>query len=157
MSRHGAVVVWNREGALFSDHCYSRAHAWLFDGGIQVPASSSPQVVPTPLSLSSAVDPEEAFVASLSSCHMLWFLHLAATGGFIVESYRDEAIGVLATDASGLDWMSVVTLHPHVRFAGPRQPSAEQSLELHHAAHDLCYLARSVRTQVLCEPVYSRD
>src|SRR5262250_1581582 len=101
MAEYKAVVAWDRNGAVFTDSKYSRGHRWIFDGGVEVPASASPHVVPLPHSVAAAVDPEEAFVASLSSCHMLWFLFLAAKRGFVVESYRDEAAGVLAKDSAG--------------------------------------------------------
>lgn len=154
MSEYNVVTEWRREaGAAFLDNRYSRAHRWLFDGGIEVPASSSPQVVPVPLSVEAAVDPEEAFVASLSSCHMLWFLSLAAQMGFIVESYRDEAVGVLAKDSAGKLAMTRVTLHPEVRFNGAAQPDQEQLQALHHTAHDKCFIANSVKTELRCEPV----
>src|SRR5438552_1294740 len=112
MADYKSTVVWNREGAAFTDNHYSRGHRWLFDGGVEVPGSSSPKVVPVPLSVEAAVDPEEAFVASLSSCHMLWFLAIAAKRGFVVDSYRDEAVGVMAKDATGKLAMTTVTLHP---------------------------------------------
>src|SRR6266566_9230286 len=108
MADYKSTVVWNREGAAFTDNRYSRGHRWLFDGGVEVPASSSPHVVPLPLSVAAAVDPEEAFVASLSSCHMLVFLSLAAKRGFVVDSYRDEAIGVLERNGSGKLAMTTV-------------------------------------------------
>lgn len=98
MSEHKTTVIWNRDNARFTDNRYSRGHRWLFDGGIEVPASSCPQVVPPPLSVAAAVDPEEAFVASLSSCHMLWFLSIAAKRGLVIESYRDEAVGAMTPD-----------------------------------------------------------
>src|SRR4029079_14277137 len=101
MSEYRTVVVWSRDGAVFTDNRYSRGHRWLFDGGVEVPASSSPHHVPLPLSVSAAVDPAEAFVVSLSSCHMLWFLSIAARRGFVVDSYRDEATGVMGADATG--------------------------------------------------------
>src|ERR1041385_55953 len=113
-----AEVIWSRDGAVFTDNRYSRGHRWRFDGGVEVPASSSSHVVPLPLSVAAAVDPEEAFVASLSSCHMLWFLSIAARRGFVVESYRDDAVGVLAKDEGGKLTMTRVTLRPDVRFGG---------------------------------------
>ena len=153
MSEYTAIVSWQRNGEVFTDGRYSRAHCWAFDGGIEVPASSSPQVVPLPCSLAAAVDPEEAFVASLSSCHMLWFLSIAAQQGFIVEHYRDEATGVLGKNAEGKLAMTRVTLHPEAQFAGADQPSAGQCAAMHHEAHDQCFIANSVKTEVRCEPV----
>jgi len=153
MSEHTAIVEWSREGATFTDNRYSRGHRWRFDGGVEVMASSSPHSAPIPLSVEAAVDPEEAFVASLSSCHMLWFLTLAARRGFLIESDRDEAVGVLAQDAAGELAMTRVTLRPDVRFGGDRRPTAGDVAALHHEAHDLCFIARSVKTDVRCEPV----
>jgi organic hydroperoxide reductase OsmC/OhrA len=153
MSQYETVVVWDRNGAAFTDNRYSRGHRWLFDGGVEVPASSSPKVVPLPLSVAAAVDPEEAFVASLSSCHMLWFLSAAAKRGFVVDRYRDAAVGVLASDSSGKLAMTVVTLRPGVRFVGARQPTAGELTAMHHEAHEQCFIASSVKTDVRCEPV----
>jgi organic hydroperoxide reductase OsmC/OhrA len=146
------VVSWQRDGAVFVDNQYSRGHLWQFDGGIEVPASASPHVVPAPCSVAAAVDPEEAFVASLSSCHMLWFLSIAAQRGYRVESYRDEAVGLLARESRGRMWMSRVTLRPAVVFGGDRVPSEEEIAAIHHESHDLCFIARSVKTEVRCEP-----
>ncbi len=153
MGEYTAVVSWERDGAAFTDNRYSRAHRWSFDGGIEVPASASPLVVPLPLSTAAAVDPEEAFVAALSSCHMLWFLSIAAKRGVVVESYRDEASGVMARNAAGRLAMTRVTLHPRVAFAAARRPSAEQHAAMHHEAHEQCFLASSVKTDVRCEPL----
>lgn len=152
MSEHRARVEWHRGGAAFTDNRYSRGHAWMFDGGAVVQASSSPSVVPLPMSIASAVDPEEAFVASLSSCHMLWFLSIAAKRGFVVESYDDEALGVMGRDERGKTAITRVTLRPRTRFAGTRVPTAHELEGLHHEAHEECFLANSVRTEVLCEP-----
>ena len=138
--------------AAISDNRYSRGHRWHFDGGVEVPASSSPHVVPLPYSVQAAVDPEEAFVASLSSCHMLWFLSLAAKAGYVVDSYRDEATGVMNRNAEGRMAMTRVTLRPGVRFGGAA-PNSEQLEALHHEAHAQCFIANSVKTEVLCEPV----
>ena len=149
-----AQIHWDRGDAVFTDNRYSRAHRWRFDGGIDVPASSSAQVVRLPFSLEAAVDPEEAFVASLSSCHMLSFLHVAAKRGFRVDRYVDQAGGVLDRDGSGKLAMTVVTLHPEVTFSGDRRPSRAEADELHHQAHEECFIASSVRTDVRCEPVY---
>jgi organic hydroperoxide reductase OsmC/OhrA len=152
MSTYHAAIRWARAGQPFTDRRYSRAHQWQFDG-LSVPGSSSPQVVPLPMSDAAAVDPEEAFVASLSSCHLLWFLDLACRAGWVVDDYRDAASGLLAKDAQGRLAMTVVTLRPAVRFAGERRPDAAEIGRLHHAAHDACFIANSVRTDVRCEPV----
>jgi organic hydroperoxide reductase OsmC/OhrA len=157
MSHYQAVIEWTRDGARFTDNRYSRGHRWRFDGGIEVPASASPQVVPLPMSVAAAVDPEEAFVASLSSCHMLFFLALAAKQGFVVDDYRDEAVGVMAQDAGGKLAMTQVTLHPLVRYGGEKRPAAAEEDALHHAAHEECFIARSVRTVVNCEPIRAPD
>ena len=152
MAKYTSVVEWSRDGAAFTDDRYSRGHRWLFDGGIEVPASSSPHVVPLPLSVVAAVDPEEAFVASLSSCHMLWFLSIAAERGSVVDSYRDEAVGVMGKDASGKLAMTRVTLRPDARFGGDPRPTADEVAVLHHEAHEKCFIASSVKTDVRCEP-----
>jgi len=153
MAKFKSVVEWSRDGAAFTDNRYSRGHRWLFDGGIEVPASSSPHSVPLPLSVAAAVDPEEAFVASLSSCHMLWFLSIAAKRGLVVDSYRDEAVGVLGKDASGKLAMTRVTLRPDVRFSGDPRPTADEVAAMHHEAHEVCFIASSVKSDVRCEPV----
>lgn len=153
MARHVATVEWSRGGAPFTDNRYSRAHVWRFDGGAEVRASASPHVVPAPLSDPAGVDPEEAFVASLSSCHMLWFLSLAAKRGLVVDRYADEAAGVLERDGDGRLAMTRVTLHPAVTFSGPHVPDAVEVRELHERAHHECSIAASVRTEVVCEPV----
>jgi organic hydroperoxide reductase OsmC/OhrA len=153
MSEHLATVHWQRQpGAAFTDNRYQRRHEWRFDGGAVVPGSSSPQSVPLPWSDATAVDPEEAFVAALSSCHLLWFLHLAGKAGWVVDDYRDDAVGVMAKNAEGRVAVTTVTLRPVVRFAGERQPSAEQHDALHHAAHEACYIANSVKSEVFCQP-----
>lgn len=146
-------MLWSRGGAAFTDNRYSRGHRWLFDGGVEVPASSSPQVIPLPMSIAAAVDPEEAFVASLSSCHMLWFLSIAARRGFLVDSYRDEAVGLMAKDLSGKLAMTRVTLHPDALFVGERRPTSDEIIAIHHEAHEQCFIANSVKTEVRCEPV----
>ncbi|MGH7725622.1 MAG: OsmC family protein [Candidatus Eiseniibacteriota bacterium] len=156
MAEYKAVVTWKRDGARFIDNRYSRGHRWQFDGGIEVPASASPHVVPLPMSVAAAVDPEEAFVASLSSCHMLFFLSIAAKRGFVVEAYRDEAVGVLERDASGKMWMARVTLRPEVKFDADSRPSEDVQTAIHHESHDECFIARSVKTDVRCEPIWDR-
>jgi len=155
MSHYTTSVRWERGTQAFLDHRYSRAHVWKFDGGIEVPASSAPSSVPLPLSRAEAVDPEEAFIASLSSCHMLWFLSIAAKQKYLVDSYEDTAVGVLEKNASGKYVMSRVTLRPLILFGGTNLPDREQLMALHHQAHEECYLANSVRTEVLCEPRYA--
>ena len=117
---------------VFTDSRYSRGHVWRFDGGIEVPASSSPSVVPLPLSREDAVDPEEAFVAALSSCHMLTFLTIAAKAGFVVDRYEDEAVGIMTKNANGKLFVSKVTLDPRIAFSGDKRPTPEQIAELHH-------------------------
>lgn len=152
MSAYTATVRWERQGAIFTDSRYSRGHRWEFDGGLTLPASASPQVVRAPFSVAAAVDPEEAFVAALASCHMLWFLSIAAEAGYVVERYCDAAQGIMARDAAGKLAMTVVTLRPQVSFAGERLPTADEHLALHHAAHEACYIASSVKTELRCEP-----
>jgi organic hydroperoxide reductase OsmC/OhrA len=152
MTTHTAEVIWQRAGQKFVDNRYSRRHVLRFDGGIEVAASASPHVVPPPCSAADAVDPEEAFVASLSSCHMLWFLSLAAKRGFVVDRYHDKAEGILEKNAAGRLMMSVVTLRPQVAFSGDSQPSAEELQRLHHLAHEECFIANSVKSEVRCEP-----
>jgi organic hydroperoxide reductase OsmC/OhrA len=152
MSHYTATTHWQRlPGEAFSDNRYHRRHELRFDGGVVVPASSAVSSVPLPYSDPSAVDPEEAFVASLSSCHLLWFLHLAAKAGYVVDHYTDAAVGVMARNAAGKLAMTQVTLRPAVRFSGERCPTAEQHAALHHAAHDECFIANSVTSEVLCE------
>ncbi len=145
------TVEWARNGAAFTDQKYSRAHSWRFDGGAVVPGSSSPHVVPLPMSDASCVDPEEAFVASLSSCHMLWFLSIAARRGFVVDRYTDDAVGVMARNERRKLAITEVTLRPRVRFAGTA-PSVEEHEAMHHKAHDECFIANSVTTTVRAEP-----
>ncbi|MBZ0111733.1 MAG: OsmC family protein [Thermoanaerobaculia bacterium] len=155
MSEYKTEVVWSRDGAAFTDNRYSRGHRWRFDGGIEVPASSSPALIPLPLSIAAAVDPEEAFVVSLSSCHMLWFLSIAAKRGFVVDSYRDQAVGVMAKDSSGKLSMTKVTLRPEAGFAGEKWPTEDDLVAMHHEAHEECFIAHSVKTDVRCEPILS--
>jgi len=151
MSTYTAEIHWQRAGQDFPGNRYSRKHVWKFDGGIEVPASASPHVVPG--SPTDAVDPEEAFVASLSSCHMLWFLFIAARQGYIVDDYSDAAEGVMGKNAKGKVMVAKVTLRPKVSFSGPKNPDAETLHALHHKAHEECYIANSILTAVVCEPV----
>lgn len=152
MAEHTATISWERGDAAFVDNRYSRRHRWEFDGGVQITASSSPHVVPLPYSVEAAIDPEEAFVASLSSCHMLWFLALAAQRGYVVDRYRDAAVGVMGRDAAGKLAMLDVTLRPAVTFVGDERPDEAELSALHHAAHEECFIANSVRTRVHCVP-----
>ena len=154
MAQYTAEVLWLRGEQEFVDGRYSRRHTLRFDGGLEIPGSSSPHVVPVPLSDSSALDPEEAFICSLSSCHMLWFLSIAAKRRFRVDRYFDAAVGTMETSANGKLAMSVVTLRPQVVFSGSPVPTREQIEQMHHMAHDECFIANSVRTEVRCEPVY---
>jgi organic hydroperoxide reductase OsmC/OhrA len=155
MSHYAAETLWERKDADFLDNRYSRRHLLRFDGGLEVPGSSSPSVVPLPMSDASALDPEEAFVSSLSSCHMLWFLTMAVKRKFRVDRYFDAATGVMEKNAEGKVAMTVVTLHPEVTFSGERRPSREELDKLHHDAHEACFIANSVKTEVRCEPVYT--
>lgn len=147
-----ASIEWNRQRATFHDNRYSRAHQWRFDGGAEVPASSSPHIVPLPMSDAAAVDPEEAFVAALSSCHMLWFLSIAAKAGFVVEQYLDNAIGEMRKNADGQLVVDVVTLRPSIQWLGERQPTNAQVNEMHESAHQQCFIANSVKTTVRIQP-----
>ena len=149
MTTYTATIRWSREGAEgFTKGQYSRAHEWAFDGGAVVPASPSPHVVPAPWSDEAGVDPEEAFVAALSSCHMLFFLDFARRGGWTVDSYVDEAEGVLDKRADGKIAMTQVTLHPRVTWSGD-VPDETAIADLHHHAHEACFIANSVTAEVL--------
>jgi len=155
VSVYTAELRWERGSENFLDKSYSRRHRWRFDGGLEVAASASPQIVPVPLADPTAVDPEEAFVASLASCHLLWFLALACERGFCVESYHDRPAGTLALDADGREAMTVVTLQPEVVFTGEKLPSRDEILVIHGAAHERCFIANSVKTDVRCEPRFA--
>jgi organic hydroperoxide reductase OsmC/OhrA len=153
MASYSADLVWERDDQPFIDRKFSRRHEIRFDGGVVVPGSASPHVVRPPMSDPAAVDPEEAFVASLSSCHLLWFIALAANAGFIVDRYEDHAEGVLERNAEGKTSMTSVVLRPRVTFAAGHAPDAAAYEALHHKAHEECYIANSVRTAVSVEPV----
>ena len=153
MSTYQATIQWRRGSDVFTDNRYSRRHDIAFDGGALWVGSSSPQVVALPMSDASAVDPEESFVASLSSCHMLWFLDIARRAGWLVNSYRDDAVGVMARNAEGRMAMSVVTLNPAVEFGGDKHPDVIELNRLHHQAHADCFIANSVKTEVRCVAV----
>jgi organic hydroperoxide reductase OsmC/OhrA len=154
MARYSVEVIWVRGDQNFLDQRYSRRHLLRFDGGIEVAGTSSPHVVPLPLSDPAAVDPEETFVASLSSCHMLWFLSIAAKRGFRIDRYRDNAVGSMRKNADGKLAVTRVTLPPEVAFSGELLPTREQIDAMHHEAHEACYIANSVQSAVGCEPVY---
>ena len=154
MAQHTAEILWLRNEQDFLSNRYSRKHLLRFDGGIEVAGSSSPHVVPLPMSDATAVDPEEVFVASLSSCHMLWFLSIAAKHKFCVDRYSDIAVGVMGKNAEGKMAMLTVTLNPEIQFSGERVPTHDQIKQMHHDAHEECFIANSVKTEVLCEPVY---
>lgn len=143
-----ATIQWESSDDHFPSNRYSRFHTWVFDGGQVIRASSSPDIVPVPMSDASAVDPEEAFVASLSSCHMLWFLSLAAQAGLVVQTYRDEALGEMQRNDLGKPFVGLVTLNPQVTWLGQCEPSREQIADLHHRAHQECFIANSVKTEI---------
>lgn len=152
MSTYQAAISWQRHpNEAFIDAKYSRAHTWSFDGGAIVAASSSPSVVPLPYSVEHHVDPEEAYVASLSSCHMLFFLHFAAKAGLIVESYIDKASGIMARNAHGNMAMVEVTLKPQITWQHPQRVNEKVLSELHHQAHCACFIANSVNTLIKIE------
>ena len=151
MQTFNANVVWKRGDQPYADSRYSRAHTWNFDGGLEVPASSSPLSVPVPMSDPAALDPEEALVAAVSSCHMLFFLAFAAKGGFVVDQYLDSAEGILDKNADGKMAMVRFILRPAIAFSGERRPDAAELDALHHAAHEHCYIANSIKAEVVVE------
>ena len=148
MSEHKATIRWTQSQGDFLKGTYSREHTWTFDGGMTVQASSSPAAVRVPFSNPANVDPEEAFVASLSSCHMLTYLYVASRKGFEISSYEDEAVGVMTKNERGVPWVSTVTLHPRITYAGSKMPTPEEVNQMHHAAHEGCFIANSVKTDV---------
>jgi organic hydroperoxide reductase OsmC/OhrA len=150
MSSHHVTVDWTLDGD-FAARRYSRAHVLRFEGGLEVPGSASPSIVPAPFSKLDAVDPEAAFVASLAACHMLWFLDFAARAGFVATAYQDAAEGVLAKNGEGKTAMTRVTLRPRVTFAGSPTPARAELETLHHQAHDACFIANSVKTEVVVD------
>jgi len=150
MSEHKAAVRWKLAGdaEAFLEGRYSREHTWTFDGGLTVPASPSPGVVPAPYSNPAHVDPEEAYVAAISSCHMLTFLYVAMREGFLVLSYEDDAVGVMRKNERGAIWVSAVTLSPRIVYGGDKRPTEADVDHLHHAAHEQCFIANSVKTEI---------
>jgi organic hydroperoxide reductase OsmC/OhrA len=152
MSEHRATCKWKLGDGDFARGRYTREHDWTFDGGMRVQASASPSVVPAPMSNPSYIDPEEAFVASLSSCHMLTFLFVASRKGFVVTSYEDDAVGTMSKNAEGVPWVSTVVLRPRVVYGGDKRPTPDEEHALHEAAHHGCFISQSVKTEVKVEP-----
>jgi organic hydroperoxide reductase OsmC/OhrA len=144
---HKAGIRWELDGD-FARGAYARAHRWQFDGGAEVPGSASPDIVPPPHSDPTAVDPEEAFVASIASCHMLWFLDLARRAGHEVLAYSDDAVGAMTRTPEGAYWISRVDLNPMVVWAEPVPDPAAQA-DLHHKAHKACFIANSVKSEIV--------
>jgi organic hydroperoxide reductase OsmC/OhrA len=151
VSEYKATIEWARNSADFDYRTYNRTHMLSFEGGIRVPGSAAPGNIPPTAASAPGVDPEQAFVASLSSCHMLWFLHLASQAKLVVDRYVDQASGVLEKDVKGRMAMTRVLLRPVVAFTG-KAPSAEEHARLHERAHDKCFIANSVKTEVVVEP-----
>jgi Predicted redox protein, regulator of disulfide bond formation len=150
MSEYRAKISWKSDAPeMFTKNRYSRGHVWEFDEGVTVPASSSPHVVRLPFSNSAAVDPEEALVAAASSCHMLTLLWLAGNDGFRIDSYTDTAVGEMTADENGSQWISKITLDPQIEWAGDKLPSSQEIAELHHNAHKQCYIANSIKADVI--------
>ena len=154
MAEHKATVRWTLPGnaEAFLKGRYSREHTWTFDGGVTVPASPAPSVVPVPYSNPAAVDPEEAYVASIASCHMLTFLYVAMREGFVVERYEDDAVGVMRKNERGAIWVAAVTLHPRIVYGGEKRPTAADVDHLHQLAHEQCFIASSVKTEITVAP-----
>ena len=148
MSEHKAAICWKRTQPDFIKGKYSREHTWTFDGGVTVPASPSPSVVPAPYSNPAHVDPEESFVAAVSSCHMLTFLYVASKQGFQLDSYEDEAVGVMTKNEQGVSWISLITLHPKIVYSGPKLPTPADEEHVHHLAHTQCFISNSIKTEV---------
>ena len=154
MANYLAKISWAKgKEEDFVDNKYCRGHSWEFDGGLVVQASSSPHIVPSPYSVEANVDPEEAFVASLSSCHMLFFLSVAAKKKFVVERYTDNAVGMMTKDQDNKMSMTEVILRPKVEFSGERQPTIEQLEKMHHQSHEQCFIANSVKTDISIEMI----
>ena len=147
--KYTAITTWTKAAAEnFVDGKYSRVHQWNFDGGMNLNASASPHVVPVPMSDPAFIDPEEAFIASLSSCHLLFFLFYCSRQKYVVTHYEDRAEGLMGKGEDGKEQMLNVTLHPVVQFENDKAPSNEALSHLHELAHDSCYIANSVKTKV---------
>ncbi|MEQ1862566.1 MAG: OsmC family protein [Chthoniobacteraceae bacterium] len=149
---HTATIRWKLTSPDFLRGKYSREHTWTFDGGATIPASPAPSVVPAPWSNPAHVDPEEAFVASVASCHMLTFLWLAGRAGFVVETYEDTAAGTMSKDARGVPWVSTITLRPRIGWSAEKVPAPDELAKLHHTAHEQCFIANSIKTEVTVAP-----
>jgi organic hydroperoxide reductase OsmC/OhrA len=154
MSEHTATIRWQRTSPDFLKGRYSREHTWAFDGGVTISASASPSVVPAPWSNPACVDPEEAYVASISSCHMLTFIYLAGRQGFQVDSYEDEAVGVMSKNENGIPWISSVTLRPKIAYSGDKLPAPADQERLHHLAHEQCFIANSIKTRITVTGIF---
>lgn len=152
MSNHLATVAWSLAATVTPDDFrrgkYSREHTWAFDGGVTLPASPSPSVVPKPWSNPAHVDPEEAFVASVASCHMLTYLWVASKQGFLIAAYQDAAVGTMTKNEKGVMWISSIVLHPAITYAGEKRPTPAEETTLHHQAHEQCFIANSVKTGI---------
>lgn len=156
MAEHKAMIRWALpagDGQAFLKGRFSRAHTWTFDGGLTVPASAAPSVIPAPFSDPAGVDPEEAYVAAIASCHMMSFLYVAMRAGFTVERYEDDAVGVMRKNEGGAIWVGAVTLRPRIAFGGSRHPTPAEVDRLHQRAHEECFIANSVKTAVTVEPI----
>jgi organic hydroperoxide reductase OsmC/OhrA len=153
MHTYEATIAWSRGEQKFTDNRYSRGHRWSFDGGAQVQASSSPYVVPLPMSVEAGVDPEEALVAATASCHMLFFLSIAARKGFVVDRYVDRASAVMGKICDGKVAVTRITLRPEIAFGGERAPTRQEVDEIHHESHEQCFIANSLKSEVVIEPV----
>jgi organic hydroperoxide reductase OsmC/OhrA len=155
MAEHKAMIRWasSEDGEAFLKGRFSRAHTWTFDGGLTVPASAAPSVIPAPFSDPAGVDPEEAYVAAIASCHMMSFLYVAMRAGFVVERYEDDAVGAMRKNGRGAIWVGAVTLRPRIDFGGGTRPTPAEVAQLHHRAHEQCCIANSVKTEITVEPV----
>ena len=150
MSTYIAKISWKNDSPdTFTRNRYTRGHTWSFDGGIDVPASSSPHAVRLPYSVEAAVDPEEALVAAAASCHMMTFLWVAANKGFVIDSYEDNAVGDLTAGDDGKQWISKITLDPQIAWSGETLPTAADISYMHHAAHEGCYIANSIKSEIV--------
>jgi organic hydroperoxide reductase OsmC/OhrA len=153
LAKYTATIRWQLDHeSAFLKNRYSRGHIWSFDGGIDVTASSSPHVVPLPMSVEKAVDPEESFIASVASCHMLWFLSIAAQKGFVVKTYIDDASGIMRKNSEGKMAITSIMLCPKTKFSSEKQPTLSELESLHHAAHESCFIANSIKSEIHCKP-----